>query len=409
MVVWGGSDGGPLNNGALYDPPGWHTQTVLAASTPDDGQFTVPPDVTAKLSVGDEYRIRVLHLDSLAYDDSDADMTVAQVDVFSPAGGETLYVGDSVDIRWQQTYAATTVSLAYSTSGVGGPWTTFQGALAANSNSFPWTPTVAAAGANVRVRVISDQDATLYALSEPFTVKGISITAPVGGESWEPASAQTITWSSVGVADVKIELSRDNGATWETISPTTPASAGSLGWPPTTPCSSECLVRITDLLDSNATATSPVTFTIPQFSDAGVGITGVEQGASVAWGDYDSNGELDLAVMGHDGAAGVGTVYINSAGAFVPGPAFTGVWNGTLAWGDYDNDGDLDLTATGDLGGSTPSSTIYNNDGVGLSAIPAGLLDVYGSGVAWGDYDNDGDLDLAVAGNDTAAPYDTKI
>ena len=72
-----------------------------------------------------------------------------------------------------------------------------------------------------------------------------------------------------------------------------------------------------------------------------------------------------------------------------------------MAWGDYDNDGDLDILLTG-YEGSFPSgseiSRVYKNTSGTFSDISAGLTGVWLSSVAWGDYDNDGDLDILLAG-----------
>ena len=70
-----------------------------------------------------------------------------------------------------------------------------------------------------------------------------------------------------------------------------------------------------------------------------------------------------------------------------------------MAWGDYDNDGDLDILLTGDHGSGGRVAKVYRNDGGGtFTDIGAGLTGVYDSSVAWGDYDNDGDLDILLTG-----------
>src|SRR6185503_2501475 len=66
------------------------------------------------------------------------------------------------------------------------------------------------------------------------------------------------------------------------------------------------------------------------------------------------------------------------------------------AWGDYDNDGDLDLYLSNAVG----SNRMFRNDGSGsFTDVTSGALggSGNGSGIAWGDYDNDGDLDLYLA------------
>ncbi len=149
------------------------------------------------------------------------------------------------------------------------------------------------------------------------------------------------------------------------------------------------------------------TFTVNQaaspFRDAG-SITGVRRSA-VAWADCDNDGDLDLAVMGQTaGGVAVTQVHRNDgSGALVDiGAGLTGLSMGSLAWGDYDNDGDVDLVAAG-LPASGPTvAKVWRNDGGGSFVdIGAGLAGALGGGAAWGDYDNDGDLDLLVAGNGT--------
>jgi len=117
--------------------------------------------------------------------------------------------------------------------------------------------------------------------------------------------------------------------------------------------------------------------------------------ASVSWGDYDNDGDLDLAISGY----GVGsTIYRNDSGNFIAVGGLITVGDGSLSWGDYDNDGDLDLALSGDTY-VISISRIYRNDGNDTFVdINAGLTGVDPGSLSWGDYDNDGDLDLALAG-----------
>ena len=72
-----------------------------------------------------------------------------------------------------------------------------------------------------------------------------------------------------------------------------------------------------------------------------------------------------------------------------------------VAWGDYDNDGDLDVYIAR---GGYPNQ-LFRNEGGGIFAeATSGPLgdSNFGEGVAWGDYDNDGDLDLYLTNCGTA-------
>ncbi len=119
---------------------------------------------------------------------------------------------------------------------------------------------------------------------------------------------------------------------------------------------------------------------------------------SVAWGDCDNDGDLDLAVGNY---AQQNYLYVNNGdGTFTSQAQFGMGYTRSVAWGDYDNDGDLDL-AVGNVG----QSYLYVNNGDGTFTEST----QFGTGgtfsVAWGDYDNDGDLDLAVGNYDNQENY----
>jgi enediyne biosynthesis protein E4 len=127
--------------------------------------------------------------------------------------------------------------------------------------------------------------------------------------------------------------------------------------------------------------------------------------SSGAWADYDNDGRLDLLVAEWRSSR---LLYHNNGDE-----TFTRITQGAVvidetaayssAWGDYDNDGDLDLFV-GNLDGDAPqNSSLYRNEGHGMfTKITTGsVVDksaLHASGV-WGDYDNDGDLDLDGNGN----------
>ena len=145
-----------------------------------------------------------------------------------------------------------------------------------------------------------------------------------------------------------------------------------------------------------------VSATDPSCNSVGAGLTGVQEG-SVAWGDYDDDGDLDILLTGSDGSTYVSQVYRNDGGTFTDiEPGLTGVYWGSVAWGDYDNDGDLDILLTGENSSYDRVSEVYRNDGGTFTKIEPGLTGVVDSSVAWGDYDNDGDLDILLTGESSS-------
>src|SRR6185369_9589408 len=129
---------------------------------------------------------------------------------------------------------------------------------------------------------------------------------------------------------------------------------------------------------------------------------------SCAWGDYDDDGFIDLFVAnwGGGGINGGGFLYQNNRdGTFTRilgrPPVNNTVWLTSATWGDYDNDGFIDLYVTTYEDSHYLPNFLYHNNGNGTFMLVTNIAlaqQVQGSlaGV-WGDINNDGWLDLFVA------------
>lgn len=146
--------------------------------------------------------------------------------------------------------------------------------------------------------------------------------------------------------------------------------------------------------------------------------TSLRGSMSASWGDVDNDGDFDVVVAnaGYFQAQN-NQLFINNNGNFteVTGePLVTdgGCSYGT-AFGDVDNDGDLDLAVANGYCNGAIVNFLYLNDGDGnfTRATTETLNTPCSFGLAFGDYDNDGFLDLAIATckNATASPQPNNL
>ncbi len=148
--------------------------------------------------------------------------------------------------------------------------------------------------------------------------------------------------------------------------------------------------------DGNATFTAPPASVVGSL----VGANGVSQNA--AWADYDLDGFLDLVVITH----GRDLFFRNNGnGSFAritdsPLTRDT-IDNYAAAWSDYDNDGDPDLFVAAF---GTGTDRLHRNNGDGtFSRVTAGPIVARTSvsyGPTWIDFNNDGWQDLFVPNAD---------
>jgi hypothetical protein len=141
-----------------------------------------------------------------------------------------------------------------------------------------------------------------------------------------------------------------------------------------------------------------------------------ESGMGADLGDFDGDGDLDAVCTNLD--AETNSLYRNDDGGFVESSYLSGLGAISLPWVgfgvrflDYDLDGDLDLfVANGHIMDNVseiregirfeqPDLLLSNQEGRFVDTCPGCFSTGAGRGLAAGDFDDDGDVDLLVTNN----------
>ena len=256
---------------------GW---TEIVASTDASAgsyQWTVPnaPSSDCLVRITDSS-------DGTVTDQSDASFTIEvqpYLTLTSPNGGESWPVGASRDITWNADYVDY-VHIEYSTDS-GSTWNEIVTGVDASTGVYSWAIPDAQSGA-CSVKITSTADANVYDTSDAsFSIVSplpVTVTSPDGGECWSYTNQHTITWSAPGSATVIIELSTDNGSTWQTVASGITASGGTYSWNPPDTASEQCMIKVSDTDDTVFNDTSDSSFTL----------------CSGIWGDVNDNDSVNV-------------------------------------------------------------------------------------------------------------------
>lgn len=172
----------------------------------------------------------------------------------------------------------------------------------------------------------------------------------------------------------------------------------------------------TDQNKKNRLETSDGTTFTDIAESAGVTDPG-SRGRAASWIDYNNDGNLDVYLNNAYKADYSDKLYRNDGNCTFTDVSTT---SGDIAsrhhrngsvWADFDNDGDMDVLAVSGpnlISGSNDFNyDLYKNNGDGTFSdvtTAAGLYDEPGRSANWGDYDNDGDMDLFVTTGSNTIP-----
>jgi hypothetical protein len=186
---------------------------------------------------------------------------VPAIVVTSPNGNENWQEGSVHDITWTATYNISNVDIELTTNN-GTNWSTIASSIVASLGTYSWTiPTIYSQ--NCKIRISNSANSTVNDLSNnTFTISSLVLTSPNGSERWQVGKNYNITWTSTNISNIKLEYSTNNGTGWNTIVSSVSATPASYSWTIPNTVSTNCLVRISDVSNSDITDQSSATFSI---------------------------------------------------------------------------------------------------------------------------------------------------
>ncbi|MFA5164247.1 MAG: LamG-like jellyroll fold domain-containing protein [Candidatus Omnitrophota bacterium] len=235
----------PVTNNEIYPGNNSYTWNIGASVT---------PSATAKIKVT-----------AGAYNALSPAFTLKGIKVTAPASGATVTQNVASSVIWSSAGIDGNVNIYYSSDNGSTYSETPINASPINitAGTYSWTPNTAiltpSTSAKLKIQVVSGSDSGLFAESAQFTLKGIKISAPAAGTTWELGQTQSITWTAAGVGSTcNIYYAADGTNFTSTVnSSAVLLSAGTYSWTipaSITPSNGTAKIRITS--DTNVSSSS---------------------------------------------------------------------------------------------------------------------------------------------------------
>lgn len=196
------------------------------------------------------------------FDISDSVFTLrnAVLDITSPVGGEKWKYGSQQNITWISDNIDS-VKLEYSTNN-GNSWELIESSIP-SSGSYLWTiPDLHSRETKIRITDL-DEIRNYEENDEPFIIYSdlLYLTLPNGGELFYIDTGCAVHWYSYELDSINIYFSIDNGQHWDFID-RVDAAFPQWNFPLQPTPSTECLIRITDYIDTTIFDQSDSVFSI---------------------------------------------------------------------------------------------------------------------------------------------------
>lgn len=245
----------------------WNLITGSTAANSGSFYWTVPNTPSTNALV------RLIETNDVTRSDtSDAVFEIKYpIEVLQPNGGDTIYGCSSLQLNGQKARNISRILIEYTLNN-GGSWTTMSSpSVSTSSNNWyaSWAVPNTISTNQFRIRV-SDyyNNAILDEADANSTIlpsKHLTVTSPNGGEILQSLGSYNISWNADAFVSNRliIRYSKNNGASWNTVTTNATTSAGFYSWTniPNT-SSNQCVIEVYDYYNSCIRDTSDSVFTI---------------------------------------------------------------------------------------------------------------------------------------------------
>lgn len=184
-------------------------------------------------------------------------------------GGEIIQAEEVIQINWISE-SISNIRIEYTIDN-GQNWEEIITSISAELGTYDWTvPNISSN--ECKIKLTDTENVNVYDKSNAafsVTLYELELGSPVGGEYFISGDLNQITWANTPVENIKIDFSSDNGSIWTELTANSPASSGSFAWTVPNISSNLCLIKITDISNTEIFDVSESTFEIGQANNNG--------------------------------------------------------------------------------------------------------------------------------------------
>jgi len=182
----------------------------------------------------------------------------------TPVAEQTFFNNEPMTVDWNST-AISNLDIWFSSDN-GYNWEQVGSTISADAQTFSFNADNLVSEF-CRVKITDVDNVNINRISAVFEIRNpvvsmVKLLSPTGGEYLTAGKSYKIRWESELVDNIAIEVSLNNGASWNTLATSYLASEKYVVWNVNAPNSTECLVRISNSDNSEVQSVSSSPFTI---------------------------------------------------------------------------------------------------------------------------------------------------